>query len=350
MAPRNILKRQIERAAAAGFTVKIGAELEFYLFKDSYEEAAAKRYYGLTPHSDWIEDYHILQTTRDEYLIRQIRNGMDGAGVPVEFSKGEAGRGQHEINLEYADALEMADRHAIYKNGVKEIAALNGRSITFMAKWSMAEVGSSCHLHSSLWSTDGTVPMADAAAAACTGWAGCSTPAASWRGASRPTSTRTSATSRVRGRRLRWSGARTTARARSAWSAPAEGGGSSRVYPGADCNPYLAYAATIAAGLHGIEQQLDPGPAYVGNAYIAGEDVARLPSTLVEAIDRVRAQRRRHRRVRHRRARAPAKHRPPRVGDVKPGRHRLGTRARLRTPLTPRRTVRQTARHGARFA
>ena len=139
--PARILKHQIERAAAAGFAVKIGAELEFFLFKDSYEAAKAKRYHDLTPHSDWIEDYHILQTTRDEYLIRQIRNGMDGAGVPVEFSKGEAGRGQHEINLEYADALEMADRHAIYKNGAKEIAALNDRSITFMAKSSMGEVG-----------------------------------------------------------------------------------------------------------------------------------------------------------------------------------------------------------------
>ena len=98
-------------------------------------------YRTLTPHADWIEDYHILQTTRDEYLIRQIRNGMDAAGVPVEFSKGEAGQGQHEINLVFAEALEMADRHAIYKNGAKEIADLNGRSLTFMAKYSMDEVG-----------------------------------------------------------------------------------------------------------------------------------------------------------------------------------------------------------------
>ena len=152
--PRRILRRQIERAEAMGFRIKIGAELEFFLFENSYRDAAARDYRELTPHSDVIEDYHILQTTRDEYLIRQIRNGIDAAGIPVEFSKGEAGRGQHEINLVYADALEMADRHAIYKNGAKEIASLNGRSITFMAKYSMDEVGSSCHLHSSVWDAE----------------------------------------------------------------------------------------------------------------------------------------------------------------------------------------------------
>ena len=155
VSPRRILQRQIERAAAAGYSVKCGSELEFYLFKDSYDEAEAKGYDGITPHSAVIEDYHILQTTKEEYLIRQIRNAMDGAGVPVEFSKGEAGRGQHEINLCYSGALEMADRHTIYKNGAKEIAALNDRAITFMAKYSMDECGNSCHLHSSLWNAAG---------------------------------------------------------------------------------------------------------------------------------------------------------------------------------------------------
>src|SRR5436190_3041914 len=154
VAPRQILRRQVERAHAAGYTVMCGSELEFYLFKDSYDEAAQKGYRGMQPHSDYIMDYHILQTTKDEYLIRQLRNHMDNAGVPVEFSKGEFGRGQHEINLRYSDAMEMADRHTVYKNGVKEIAALNGRAITFMAKWSMAEAGSSCHLHSSVWDGD----------------------------------------------------------------------------------------------------------------------------------------------------------------------------------------------------
>ncbi|MCA1727563.1 MAG: glutamine synthetase, partial [Actinobacteria bacterium] len=133
VSPRQILKDQIRRAGEAGLTVKTGSELEFYLFKDSFDEAAAKRYQDLVPHSNYIMDYHILQTTKDEYMIRRIRNAMDAAGVPVEFSKGEFGRGQQEINLRYADALEMADRHSIYKNGVKEIAALAGRAVTFMA-------------------------------------------------------------------------------------------------------------------------------------------------------------------------------------------------------------------------
>ncbi len=159
VSPRRILQRQVERAAAAGYSVKCASELEFYLFRDSYEEAAAKGYAGLEPHSPVIEDYHVLQTTRDEYLIRAIRNAMDASAVPVEFSKGEAGRGQHEINLEYADALEMADRHVIYKNGAKEIASLAGRSITFMAKYSMDEVGSSCHVHSSVWDGDGATSL-----------------------------------------------------------------------------------------------------------------------------------------------------------------------------------------------
>ncbi len=156
VSPRQILIRQVERAAALGYRVMCASELEFFLFKESYEEAQAKKFQDLTPHSGFIEDYHILQTTRDEYLIRQIRNGMDNAGVPVEFSKGEAGKGQHEINLRYADAVTMADRHVIYKNGAKEIAGLNGRSLTFMAKYSMDDVGSSCHVHSSLWNLDGS--------------------------------------------------------------------------------------------------------------------------------------------------------------------------------------------------
>ena len=334
VSPRQILSRQIERAAAAGYTVKIGAELEFFLFKDSYDEAAAKHYRDLTPHSDWIEDYHILQTTRDEYLIRQIRNGMDGAGVPVEFSKGEAGRGQHEINLEYADALEMADRHAIYKNGAKEIAALNGRSITFMAKWSMDEVGSSCHLHSSLWSTRRR--HAD-------GGRGCAAPlagraarrdAASWRGASPRTSTRTSGSSPARGRRPRWSGARTTAPARSAWSATATTGASSAACPAPTATRTSPTRRRSPPGCTASRTSSTRARPIEGNAYVAPDDVAAQcrrpwsrPSTRSRrsdiAIDAfgpaVHA--------------PPPQHRPPGVGRVQPGRHRLGTRAGLRTPV-----------------
>ena len=257
VSPRQILIRQVERAAALGYRVKCASELEFFLFRESYEEAQAKQFQDLTPHSGFIEDYHILQTTRDEYLIRQIRNGMDGAGVPVEFSKGEAGKGQHEINLRYADAVTMADRHVIYKNGAKEIAGLNGRSLTFMAKYSMDDVGSSCHVHSSLWdagrhrvaacgTSDRHRPHVRPRSAA--GSAASSPPDASWRGCSPRRSTPTSATSRSRGRptALAWGRDNRTC----GFRLVGHGQGfriESRI-PGADCNPYLAFAATIAAG------------------------------------------------------------------------------------------------------
>jgi glutamine synthetase len=156
VAPRTILKRQIERATEAGFVVKTGSELEFYLFKDSFDELAERGYKDPRPSSSYIMDYHMLQTTKDEWIIRKIRNDMRGAAIPVEFSKGEFGRGQHEINITYSDALSNADHHSLYKHGVKEIAALSGVATTFMAKWTMAEAGSSCHLHSSLWSSDGS--------------------------------------------------------------------------------------------------------------------------------------------------------------------------------------------------
>ena len=127
VAPRQILRDQVNKASDAGYVALVASEIEFYLFRDTYEQAFAKGYKGLEPHSPWLEDYHVLQTTKDEYIIGQIRRGLEAAGVPVEFSKGEAGRGQHEINLDYTTAVEMADRNAVYKNSAKEIAALNGR-------------------------------------------------------------------------------------------------------------------------------------------------------------------------------------------------------------------------------
>ncbi len=290
VAPRQILRRQVERAAAAGYTVKCASELEFFLFRDSYEEAAAKGYAELEPHSSVIEDYHVLQTTRDEYLIRQIRNGMDGAGVPVEFSKGEAGRGQHEINLAYADALEMADRHVVYKNGAKEIASLAGRSLTFMAKYSMDEVGSSCHVHSSVWDTAGgqSLMWSDDAphhlSPVFRGWLGGQLAAGrelAWLSAPTVNSYKRyqpeswAPTALVWGRDNRTCGLRVVG----------HGQGyrvESRI-PGADVNPYLVFAATIAAGLLGIEHVLDPGDPFTGNAY-AADDVARVPESLVDAI------------------------------------------------------------------
>ena len=291
VAPRSILKAQEARAAALGLTVNIGAELEFFLFKDSYAEAATKRYYGLVPHSDVIEDYHILQTTRDEYLIRDIRNGLQGAGVPVEFSKGEAGKGQHEINLVYATACEMADRNTIYKNGAKEIAESHGRSLTFMAKYAMDEVGSSCHIHSSLWDADGTRSLmwdddaphhlSDTFRHWLGGLVHCSRELSllfaptvnsykrfqpdSWA----PTAVAWGLDNRTCGLRLVGHGQGYRVESR---------------IPGADVNSYHAFAGVIAAGLWGIEHELDPGEPFVGNAYV-DPDVAHIPSTLVEAIE-----------------------------------------------------------------
>lgn len=295
VSPRRILQRQEERAAELGLTVKIGAELEFFLFKESYAEAASKRYHGLTPHSDVIEDYHILQTTRDEYLIRDIRNGLQGAGVPVEFSKGEAGKGQHEINLVYADACEMADRNTIYKNAAKEIADKHGRAITFMAKYDMDEVGSSCHIHSSLWDANGTTSLMwdDSAPHHMSKrfhhWLGglvhCSRELSllfaptvnsykrfqpdSWA----PTAVAWGLDNRTCGLRLVGHGQGYRVESR---------------IPGADVNSYLAFAGVIAAGLYGIENEIDPGDPFVGNAY-TDPDVAHIPSTLVEAIELFRS-------------------------------------------------------------
>jgi glutamine synthetase len=291
VSPRRILQRQVERARTAGYSLLFASELEFFLFRESLEEAAAKNYADLTPHSLVVEDYHILQTTRDEYLIRAIRNGIDGAGVPVEFSKGEAGRGQHEINLVYASPVEMADRHVIYKNGAKEIASQHGRAITFMAKYSADEVGSSCHVHSSVWSADGVTPLLwdDAAPDRL------SPTFRSWLGGQLAS-----------GRELAWMYAPTVnsykryqpeswAPTALAWSVDNRTCGfrivghgpsfrlESRI-PGADVNPYLAYAATIAAGLHGIEHGLDPGTRFAGNAYAAPE-LPRVPDSLAVAID-----------------------------------------------------------------
>ena len=292
VSPRQILKRQIERAQAAGYSVNCGSELEFFLFRDSYEEAQTKGYANLEYHSAFIEDYHILQTTRDEYVIRAIRNGMDDAGVPVEFSKGEAGRGQHEINLRYADALEMADRHVIYKNGAKEIAGLHGRSLTFMAKYDMDECGSSCHIHSSVWSADGKKPLMHDAngpeqmSDVFRGWLGGQLAHAgelAWLSAPTVNSYKRyqpeswAPTAIAWGRDNRTCGFRVVGHE----------GASYRVenrIPGADANPYLAFAACIAAGLDGIERKLEPSPVFEGNAYEA-KDVERVPWNIVDAIN-----------------------------------------------------------------
>ncbi len=288
--PRRILRCQIERARKQGLLVKTASELELYLFKESFDEARAKRYHGLTPVSSYLEDYHILQTSKEEPLVRAIRNHMEAARVPVEFSKGEWGRGQEEINLRYAEALEMADRHVLYKHGVKEIAWQQGCSVTFMAKYDMGAAGSSFHLHSSVWDPAGKKNRF-AAKGSRQGtelfqhWlAGQMAMAREFAYFYAPT---------INAYKRYQAGSFAPTRIASGWDNRTCGfrlcGEDSgfRVenrIPGADANPYLAFAATIAAGLHGVEKKLKPPKVYEGNAY---EDatLSQVPKTLREALE-----------------------------------------------------------------
>jgi len=279
--PRQVLRAQVERAREHGFEVMVGSELEFYLLKETYEQAHAQHYRDLTPSVPYILDYHILASTFAEPLIRQIRNGMVGAGMRVETSKGEAWPGQHEINFRYADALRMADDHVVYKNGAKEIAHLNGCSVTFMAKPDQTWIGSSCHIHSSFW-RDGESAFAgesDVFRRYLAGQIACGRELAIFFAPNVNSYKRFAAgswapTTLAWGRDNRTCGFRVVGH-----------GQGLRVetrIPGGDVNPYLAFAALIASGLYGIEHELDPGAALEGNAY--SSEAARFPSTLREAI------------------------------------------------------------------
>jgi glutamine synthetase len=280
--PRQVLKRQVERAADLGYEPMFGSELEFYLLKETFEEAHAKHYRELTPSVPYILDYHILATTYDEPLIRQIRNGMQGAGIPVETSKGEAWPGQQEINFRYAEAVTMADNHTIYKNGAKEIAHLNGCSITFMAKPDHTWIGNSCHIHSSLW-RDGENAFAgesDVFKHYLAGQIACLRELAVFlaptinsykrfaAGSWAPTTLAWGHDNRTCGFRIVGHGGALRAETR---------------IPGGDANPYLAFAALLAAGLYGIENKLELPPGLEGNAYES--DAERFPHSLREAID-----------------------------------------------------------------
>ena len=279
--PRQVLRRQVERAAERGFAAKFGSELEFFLFKESFEEAGEKHYRGLTPSVPYILDYHVLATSYDEPFLRAVRNGMVGAGIPVESSKGEAWAGQHEINFRYADAVAMADNHVVYKNGIKEIAHQQGVSVTFMAKPDHTWVGSSCHVHGSLWRGE------DAAFAGETdvfrqflaGWIACARELALFLAPTINSYKRYAAGSWAP-TTLAWGHDNRTC----GFRIVGHGGGlrvETRI-PGADVNPYLVFAALLAAGLWGIEQGLEPPPVFEGNAYES--DVERFPGTLREAV------------------------------------------------------------------
>lgn len=294
VAPRSILKRQLARAAERGLVAKTGSELELYLFRDGYDEARSKRYHELRPHGGYIEDYHVLSGTFAEPVLGAIRRLVDASAIPVEFSKGEWGPGQHEINLRYAPALEMADRHVLYKQAAKEIAAQQGCSITFMAKWHEALAGSSLHVHVSLWTPEdrpafserpeplpGTALEGSPPFRWFLGGLLAHARELAWFFAPNPNSYKRYKAGTFAPTRIAWSVDNRTCGFRVVGRGP-----SLRVecrIPGADANPYLAYAALLAAGLDGIERRSEPGPALQGDAYQAHELPA-VPTSLAEAI------------------------------------------------------------------
>jgi len=287
-APRTILRRQVERLAARGLTANVASELEFYLFNEDYSAVAQKGFTHLVPSSNYRIDYHILQPGRDEPVMRAIRNQMLAAGIPVENSKGEWGCGQHEINITYSDPLTTADRHVVFKHGAKHIAFQHGKSITFMAKPFRGEAGSSCHIHLSLRNEHGSVFWDDNAH-------GASPLFRHFLGGlmkySRELCLFFAPTINAYKRYESMSWAPT----RQAWATDNRTTGFRVVghgpgfrvenrMPGADANPYLAFAAMIAAGLAGIDEKLECGDEYHGNAYVDAT-LPELPSTLRDSLD-----------------------------------------------------------------
>jgi glutamine synthetase len=285
VSPREILKRQIARLAEKGLVPFVGTELEFIVFDDSFRAAWAKGYRELMPASDYNIDYALLASTRMEPLLRDIRLGMEGAGMYCEGVKGECNLGQQEIAFRYAEALATCDNHTIYKNGAKEIADQHGKSLTFMAKYNERE-GNSCHIHLSVRGTDGSAVMADGT--------GMSKLMEHWiagllhtmremtlffapninsykryvEGSFAPTA-------------VAWGMDNRTCALRVVGHGP--GLRVENRVPGGDVNPYLAVAAIIAGGLHGIENSLELEPMFAGNAYVS--DAPRVPSTLRDAAD-----------------------------------------------------------------
>ena len=289
--PRGILRKQVARLQERGYLAYFASELEFYLLDETYDTARAKHWQNLDTASPYIEDYLIGLTTKEEGIMRRLRNEMEAAGIPIENSKGEWGPGQEEINVRYAEVLEMADRHVILKNGAKEIAHFEGKAITFMAKYNYDLAGSSSHIHNSLWSADGKEPLFFDKGAQYTmsplmrSWvAGQLKYAADYTwflcpyinsykrfqaGTFAPTKSVWSRDNRTAGFRLCGEGTkgiRTECR-----------------IGGADLNPYLAFAALIAAGLKGIDEKLELPEPFEGDAYAMAE-LPDVPRTLRDAI------------------------------------------------------------------
>ncbi|MFE2762323.1 glutamine synthetase family protein [Streptomyces halstedii] len=285
-APRQILRRQLERLAAHGLTAHVGTELEFIVFKDTYEQAWDRDYRGLTPANQYNIDYSVLGTGRIEPLLRRVRNEMAAAGLTVESAKGECNPGQHEIVFRYDEALVTCDQHAVYKTGAKEIAAQEGMALTFMAKFNERE-GNSCHIHLSLRDAAGHPVMADADGsmsplmrhflagqlAALREFSLLYAPNINSYKRFQPGSFAPTA--------VAWGHDNRTCALRVVGHGP-----SLRLenrLPGGDVNPYLAVAGLVAAGLYGVEHGLELPEPCEGNAYTAGYD--RIPTTLREAAE-----------------------------------------------------------------
>jgi len=284
VSPRQILRRQLDRLAERGLTAYVGTELEFLVFTDTYEAAWDRRYAGLTPANRYNVDYSLLGTARLEPLLRRIRNDMAGAGLYPESAKGECNPGQQEIAFRYAEALATCDGHTIYKNGAKEIAAQEGRSLTFMAKYDERE-GNSCHVHVSLSGADGPAMPGD-------GEHGFSPLMEGFLAgqlaalheltlllAPNVNSYKRFAEGSFAPTAIAWGTDNRTCALRVVGHGP-----SLRVenrVPGGDVNPYLAVAAVLAAGLHGVENELALEAPFTGNAYTSGRPT--VPTTLAEA-------------------------------------------------------------------
>src|SRR3954462_1050137 len=280
--PRQILRRQLDRLAERGWQALAGTELEFILFRDTYEDAWRRGYRDLTPANLYNVDYSMIGTARVEPLLRRIRNSMAGAGMRVENSKGECNFGQHEINFHYGEALATADDHAIYKTGAKEIAAQEGMSITYMAKLDERE-GNSCHIHCSLAQEGGGNVFADDQATFDHFVAG---QLAALRDLTLMFAPNVNSYKRfVAGSfaptAVAWGHDNRTCSMRVVGHG--QGLRVENRLPGADVNPYLALAAMIAAGLHGIENELELEPAFEGNAY--DSDKPRVPHNMYDARD-----------------------------------------------------------------
>jgi glutamine synthetase len=290
--PRAILKRQTARLKERGWMAYFASELEFYLFEDSYDAARAKHWANLATAASYTADYMIQLTTKEEPVMRAIRNGLDGAGIPVENSKGETGIGQEEINVRYAEALEMADRHSILKNGCKEIAHAQGKAITFMAKYNYSQAGNSSHIHNSLWSADGKTPLFYDRKAEFTmsplmrSWVAGQLKYAreyTWLLAPYINSYKRFQIATWAPTKIIWSRDNRTAGFRLC----GEGSKGIRIecrIGGADLNPYLAFAGLIAAGLAGIDEKLELPKPFEGDAYHSAK-LTDVPRTLREATE-----------------------------------------------------------------